>query len=68
MKRLWDARVFGHTEGHDHGALEAFGGSPGVLERLIRREDLSGEEAAAALLRSLRFEKVTVVFERPPAT
>jgi len=32
--------------------LEAFRGSPGVLERLIRREDLSGEEAAAALLRS----------------
>ena len=29
--------------------LEAFGGSPGVLERLIRREDLSGDEAAAAL-------------------
>jgi len=48
--------------------LEAFGGSPGVLERLIRREDLSGEEAAAALLRSLRFEKATAVFEQPPAT
>jgi hypothetical protein len=51
--------------------LEAFGGSPGVLERLIRREDLSGDEAAAALaalLRSLGFEKVTVVFEQPPAT
>ncbi|MCI0634601.1 MAG: hypothetical protein L0206_11895 [Actinobacteria bacterium] len=48
--------------------LEAFGGSPGVLERLIRREHLSGEEAAAALLRSLGFEKVTVVFEQPPAT
>jgi hypothetical protein len=48
--------------------LEAFGGSPGVLKRLIRREDLSGEEAAAALLRSLGFEKVTVVFEQPPAT
>jgi hypothetical protein len=50
--------------------LEAFGGSPGVLERLIRREDLSGDEAAAALaalLRSLGFEKVTVVFEEPPA-
>jgi hypothetical protein len=44
------------------------GGPPGVLERLIRREDLSGEEAAAALLRSLGFEKVTVVFEQPPAT
>jgi hypothetical protein len=29
--------------------LEAFGGSPGVLERLIRRADLSGGEAAAAL-------------------
>jgi hypothetical protein len=51
--------------------LEAFGGSPGVLERLIRREDLSGDEAAVALpalLRSLGFEKVTVVFEQPPAT
>jgi hypothetical protein len=51
--------------------LEAFGGWPGVLERLIRREDLSGDEAAAALaalLRSLGFEKVTVVFEQPPAT
>jgi hypothetical protein len=50
--------------------LEAFGCSPGVFERLIRREDLSGEEAAAALaalLRSLVFEKVTVVFEQPPA-
>jgi hypothetical protein len=33
------------------------GGPPGVLERLIRREDLSGEEAAAALLRSLGFER-----------
>jgi hypothetical protein len=29
---------------------------------------LSGDEAAAALLRSLGFEKVTVVFEQPPAT
>ena len=51
--------------------LEAFGGSPGVLERLMRREDLSSDEAAAALaalLRSLGFEKVTVVFEPPPAT
>jgi hypothetical protein len=49
--------------------LEAFGGC--VLERLIRREDLSGDEAAAALappLRSLEFEKVMVVFEQPPAT
>jgi hypothetical protein len=44
--------------------LEAFGGSPGVLERSIRREDLSAE----ALVRSLGFEKVTVVFEQPPAT
>ena len=38
---------------------------------MIRREDLSGEEAAAALaalLRSLGFEKVTVVVEQPPAT
>jgi hypothetical protein len=51
--------------------LEAFGGSPGVLERLIRREDLSGDQAAAALaalLRSLGFEKVTGMFEEPPAT
>jgi hypothetical protein len=51
--------------------LEAFGGSPGVLERVMRREDLSGEEAAAALaalLRSLGFEKVTVVFGQPRAT
>jgi hypothetical protein len=48
--------------------LEAFGGSPGVLERSIRREELSGEEAAAALLRSIGFEKVTVVLEQPPAT
>jgi hypothetical protein len=51
--------------------LEGVGGWPGVLERLIRREDLSGDEAAAALaalLRSLGFEKVTVVFEQPPAT
>ena len=37
--------------------LEAFGGSPGVLEKLIRREDLSGKEATAALLRSLGFER-----------
>jgi hypothetical protein len=42
--------------------LESFGCSLGVLERLIRRrlirrEDLSGEEAAAALLRSLGFER-----------
>ena len=50
--------------------LEAFGGSPGVLEGLIRQEDLSGHEAAAALGRccSLRFEKMTVVFDQPPAT
>jgi len=51
--------------------LAALGGSPGVLERLIRREDLCGDEAAAAraaLLRSLGFEKVRVVFEQPPAT
>jgi hypothetical protein len=55
--------------------LEAFGGSPRVLERLIRGEDLSGDEsgdeaaaALAALVRSLGFEKVTVVFEQPPAT
>ncbi len=50
--------------------LEAFGGWPGVLERLIHSEDLSGEEAAAALavlLRSLGLEKVTEVFEQPPA-
>jgi hypothetical protein len=51
--------------------LEAFGGSPGVLERLIRREDLlvtRRAAALAALLRSLGFERVTVVFEQPPAT
>ena len=48
--------------------LEAFGGSPGVLERLIRREDLSGEEAAAALAAHHGYDKVTVVFEQPPAT
>lgn len=48
--------------------LEAFGGSPGVLERLFGREDLSGDEAGAALLRVLGFEMVTVVFEQPPAT
>ena len=51
--------------------LEAFGGWRGVLERLVRREDLSGDEAVAALaarLRSLGFDKVTVVFEQPPAT
>jgi len=47
--------------------LRAFRGSPGVLDRLIRREDLSGKEAAAELLRSLGFGKVTVVFEQPPA-
>ena len=47
---------------------EAFGGSPGVLERVIRPEDLCGEVAAAAQLRSLGFDKVTVVFEQPPAT
>jgi hypothetical protein len=38
---------------------------------VIRREDISGDEAAAglaALLRSLGSEKVTVVFEQPPAT
>jgi hypothetical protein len=38
---------------------------------VIRREDLSGDEAAAALatlLRSLGFEKVTVVFGQLPAT
>jgi hypothetical protein len=48
--------------------LEAFGGSPRVRERLIRGEDLSDEEAAAVLLRSLGSEKVTVVFEQLPAT
>jgi hypothetical protein len=37
-------------------------------ERLIRREELSDEEAAPALLRPLGFEKVTLVFEQPPAT
>ena len=47
---------------------EAFGGWPGVLERLIGREDLSGDAALAALLRSVGSEKVMVVFEQPPAT
>ena len=50
---------------------EAFGRWPGVLEWLIRREDLSGDRVAAALgalLCSLGFEKVTVVFEQPSAT
>jgi hypothetical protein len=44
---------------------------PDLLERLTRRKDLSGDEAAAtlaALVRSLGFEKVTVVFEQLPAT
>jgi hypothetical protein len=44
---------------------------PDLLERLIRRKDLSSDEAAAtlaALVRSLGFEKVTVVFEQSPAT
>jgi len=59
--------VFGHTEGHDHAA-RGVRWLTGVLERLIRREDLSSDEAAAALVRSLGFEKVTVVFEQPPAT
>jgi hypothetical protein len=45
----------------------AFGGSPGALERLIGRGDLSCDEAAAALLQSLRFETLTVAFEPPPA-
>ena len=48
--------------------LEAFGGSAGVLERLIGREDLSGDEAVAALLPSLGFVMVTVAFEQPLAT
>ena len=59
-----------HTEDHDH-AVRGVRCSPGVPERLIRREDLSGDQAAAALaapLRSLGFEKVTVVFEQPLAT
>jgi hypothetical protein len=48
--------------------LEAFGGC--VLERLIRREDLSGHEAAAALGAAPlpRVEKLTMVFEQPPET
>ena len=59
--------MFGHTEGHDHAA-RGVRWLPGFLEKLIRREDLSGEEAAAALLRSLGFGTVTVVFEQSPAT
>ena len=39
-----------------------------MAQRLIGREDFSGDEAAAALLRSPGFETVTVVFEQPPAT
>jgi len=34
--------------------LEPFGGWPGVRERLVCREDLSGNEAAAALAALLR--------------
>ena len=51
--------------------LEAFGGSPGVLGREVLSADQPGDEAAAALaalLRSLGFGKVTMVFEQPPAT
>ena len=60
--------MFGHTEGHDQRAR----GVPWLTGRPREvdppRGDLSGDEAAAALLRSLGFEKVTVVFEQPPAT
>ncbi len=47
--------------------FEAPGVWPGVLERLLRRDSLAGDEPAAALLGS-RCEKVTVVLEQPPAT
>jgi hypothetical protein len=47
--------------------LEAFGGSPGVLE-IDPPRGLSGDQAAVTLLRSLGFEKVTVVVEQPRAT
>ncbi len=40
-------------------------GKTSVCDELRRR---GYHSAAAALLRSLAFEKVTVVFEQPPAT
>jgi hypothetical protein len=62
--------VFGHTEGHDHAArgVRWLTGRPREVDP---PRSFSGDEAAAALaalLRSLGFEKVTVVFEQPPAT
>jgi hypothetical protein len=70
--RLWDGRVFGHTEGHDHAArgVRWLATRPREVDppKVDPPRDLSGDEAAAALLRSLGFEKVTVVFEQPPAT
>jgi hypothetical protein len=60
--------VFGHTEGHDQGVRGVRWLAERSREEDPPREDLSGDEAAAALLRALGFEKVTVVFEQPPAT
>src|SRR5437773_4706916 len=57
---LWDARVFGDTEGHEHVARG--------VRWLAGRPQGVAAAALAALLRSLVFEKVTVVFEQPPAT
>ena len=48
--------------------LAAFGGRPGLLLRSIHRNDVAGDEAAAAPLPSLAFERVTVVSDQPPAT
>jgi len=49
--------------------LEAFGGCRGVLQTFDPARGFRGNEAAAApaLLRSLGFEKVAVVFEQPSA-
>ncbi len=43
-------------------------GKTSVCDELRRRGYHSAAAALAALLRSLAFEKVTVVFEQPPAT
>jgi len=50
--------------------LEAFGGSPGVLERLIRRETspVTSRPRRWGGRCSFGFEKMTVVFEQPTAT
>jgi hypothetical protein len=46
--------------------FEALGCWPGVF-RLIRPEERRRTEASTAELRSLEFEKVTMVFEQPKA-